>query len=163
LNYIDEGIGITLAAQSIGIPVALSYTVETDGRLLTGESIQEIIDTIDKATNNGPAYYMINCAHPTHFIPTLSKIHDRATSSAQVVPSWMTRIGGIRGNASKLSHAELDECLELDEGNPSEFGKENLEILKILPQVNVIGGCCGTDINHVKSILANCADHFSKT
>jgi S-methylmethionine-dependent homocysteine/selenocysteine methylase len=152
LNYIDEGIGIVLAAQKAGIPVVLSFTLETDGCLLTGEPMSEIIHTIDETTDNGPAYYMINCAHPTHFIGKLNpKDGDR---------EWISRIGGIRGNASKMSHAELDDALELDEGNPKEFGKDNLSLLELLPQANVFGGCCGTDIRHVESILSSCPPAF---
>jgi homocysteine S-methyltransferase len=154
LNYLDEGIGICLAATDVGIPCVLSFTVETNGCLRSGESIQSIIEKVDTATKNGPAYYMINCAHPSHFIPTISGPYgdrgyydsadtDDSTSDPERVPKWLTRIGGIRGNASKLSHAELDEAEELDDGNPVEFGRNNLDILQILPNANVFGGCCG--------------------
>ncbi|KAG7354182.1 homocysteine S-methyltransferase [Nitzschia inconspicua] len=152
LNNINEGIGIVLAAQEVGIPCVLSYTLETDGRLVTGESMKQVIETIDAATNNGPAYYMINCAHPTHFLPALKEasVDDKKCSS-----HWISRIGGVRGNASKRSHAELDNATELDEGNPEEFGKDNLNVMKLLPQANVFGGCCGTDVRHVESILSS--------
>jgi S-methylmethionine-dependent homocysteine/selenocysteine methylase len=153
LNYIDEGIGIAMAAREVGIPVVLSFTVETDGCLRTGESIQTIIESIDKATNESPAYYMINCAHPTHFLPVFSKLQALPPTK---LPSWTARIGGFRGNASKLSHAELDEALELDDGSPIEFGNENFLAMKFCPQANVFGGCCGTDIRHVESIASAC-------
>lgn len=154
LNYLDEGIGICYAAKEVGIPCVLSFTVETNGCLRTGQSIQSIIETVDEVTNSGPAYYMINCAHPTHFVHTISGPYgdkkryydstDKAyTSEPTTVPKWLTRIGGIRGNASKLSHAELDEASELDDGNPVEFGRDNLDILQALPNANVFGGCCG--------------------
>jgi methionine synthase / methylenetetrahydrofolate reductase(NADPH) len=155
LNYINEGIGIALAAQEVGIPFVLSYTLETDGRLMTGESMKQIIETIDKATHNGPAYYMINCAHPTHILSGLKEASPQENSK-----SWISRIGGVRGNASKLSHAELDNAEELDEGNPVEFGSDNLNIMQLLPEANVFGGCCGTDIRHVESILSSCASSF---
>jgi S-methylmethionine-dependent homocysteine/selenocysteine methylase len=157
INYINEGIGIVWAAQEVGIPCALSYTLETDGRLVTGESMKQIIDIVDKATSNGPVYYMINCAHPTHFLPALEE--DLSTDKDSS-PAWISRIRGVRGNASKLSHAELDNAKELDEGNPYEFGIDNLNVLKLLPQANVFGGCCGTDVRHVQAILSSCATSF---
>ena len=151
LNYMDEGIGIVKAAREIGIPVILSFTVETNGCLITGESIQTIIETVDKASSGGPAYYMINCAHPTHFVSTLKE-------SSGI--SWRVRIGGVRANASKLSHAELDEAPTLDEGDPIEFGTDYRELLEHLPNANVFGGCCGTDHRHVLQIRLSCLKHF---
>jgi S-methylmethionine-dependent homocysteine/selenocysteine methylase len=153
LNYIDEGIGIVKAAQEIGIPVVLSFTLETNGCLPTGEPLQYVIETIDQVTNNGPAYYMINCSHPTHFSPTLISSPD---------PSWKARIGGIRANASKQSHAELDKATELDDGNPVEFGQEHLALLELLPNANVFGGCCGTDHRHVLQIRSACMSAFQE-
>jgi S-methylmethionine-dependent homocysteine/selenocysteine methylase len=154
LNYIDEGLGMAKAAQEIGIPIVLSFTLETNGCLpSTGESMQTVIETIDQATNNGPAYYMINCAHPSHFGPSLK---------ASPHPSWKARIGGIRANASKCSHAELNECTELDEGNPVEFGQEHRDLLDHLPNANVFGGCCGTDHRHVLQIRSNIMSAFQE-
>ncbi|KAL3916200.1 MAG: hypothetical protein SGILL_005288 [Bacillariaceae sp.] len=158
LNYIDEGIGIVLAAKEVGIPVVLSYSLETDGCLLTGESMEKIIRDIDAATDNYCAYYMINCAHPTHFVGKLSPADQEEDEDYE----WISRIGGVRGNASKMSHAELDEALELDEGNPKEFGQDNKNLLELLPQANVFGGCCGTDIRHVEAILSTCAASFQE-
>jgi homocysteine S-methyltransferase len=157
LNYINEGIGIALAARETGIPCVLSYTLETDGRLVTGETIQHIIEKVDKATSNGPAYYMINCAHPTHFLQSLEEV---SSTEKDATPVWIFRIGGVRGNASKLSHAELDNAKVLDEGSPSEFGIDNLNLLMLLPQANVFGGCCGTDVRHVEAILSSRAASF---
>ncbi len=142
MNYIEEGLGVALAAQDIGVPVVLSFTVETNGCLRTGETLQDIIETVDGATNAYPAYYMINCAHPTHFLSNV----------ANSTGAWKCRLGGIRSNASRQSHAELDECEEFDYGDPVEFGQENQQLLKVLPSVNVVGGCCGTDYRHVLEI-----------
>jgi homocysteine S-methyltransferase len=153
LNSINEGIGIVKAAQQIGIPIVLSFTVETKGCLISGETLQQVIETVDKATDQGPAYYMINCAHPTHFMPFL-----KSSSSL----SFLSRIGGVRANASRKSHAELDESDKLDDGNPEEFGNEHRELLELLPRVNVFGGCCGTDHRHVYQIKCSCAEAFSK-
>lgn len=145
ITYSDEATGITRAAQAAGMPVAISFTVETDGRLPSGETIGDAIKTVDAATNNGPVYYMINCAHPSHFKGAL------ATNAA-----WLKRIRGIRANASTMSHAELDECETLDDGNPAELGEEYSQLVRDLPNLTVLGGCCGTDHRHIESICTAC-------
>lgn len=139
-----EAIGLTRAAQAVGIPIVMSFTVETDGKLPTGQSLKDAVEEVDAATNNGPVYYMINCAHPTHFDNSLEG------------GSWAERVRGLRANASKQSHAELDEAEELDDGNPTELGAEYQAFLKRYPWINVLGGCCGTDHRHIAQI-ASCA------
>ena len=121
--------------------MVVSFTVELDGNLPSGESIQEAIEKIDKETNGYPLYYMINCAHPTHFISQLEKNG-----------KWKNRIQGLRANASCKSHAELDEATELDRGNVAELGVLHEELQARLPNLKVFGGCCGTDAGHVASI-----------
>ncbi len=137
----DEAIGITRAAQAENIPVVISFTLETDGRLPSGLSLADAIEKVDTATGQGPAYFMINCAHPCHFIETLRGNHRS-----------FSRIRGIRANASCKSHAELDKATELDRGNPYELGMFYLDLQQLLPQLTVIGGCCGTDQRHVEAM-----------
>jgi S-methylmethionine-dependent homocysteine/selenocysteine methylase len=141
----NEAIGLTRAARAAGMPVAISFTLETDGRLPTGQGLREAIEEVDAATGNGPAYFMINCAHPTHFEATL----------AAKAP-WVKRIRGIRANASKRSHAELNEAPDLDEGNPAELGAQYQALRQRHPQIVVLGGCCGTDRRHVEAICGAC-------
>jgi S-methylmethionine-dependent homocysteine/selenocysteine methylase len=141
----SEAIGVTRAAQGARMPVAISFTVETDGRLPTGQSLKEAIAEVDEATLGAPAYYMINCAHPTHFEPSL------AGGGA-----WLGRIRGIRANASRLSHAELNEAPDLDDGDPVELGGQYRSLLSRHPQIAVLGGCCGTDHRHIEQICAAC-------
>lgn len=145
MNYVQEAIGITLAAQDANMPVVISFTTETDGRLPSGDTLQAAIQAVDKATNNGPAYYMINCAHPDHFASVLQEKED-----------WVQRIKGLRANASRCSHAELDEADSLDEGCPSEFGQLYAELRQRLPHINVLGGCCGTDARHIRAVSNYC-------
>lgn len=140
IPYIAEGIGITLAARSEEMPVVISFTVETDGRLPSGETLKDAIEQVDSATDCAPAYYMINCAHPTHFVDVLG------------VDPWSKRIRGVRANASTKSHAELDDATELDAGNPQELGSNYLDLGESLENLNVLGGCCGTDHRHVAEI-----------
>lgn len=139
--YTEEAIGIVQAAQNHHMPVVISFTVETDGNLPGGQSLKRAIETVDRKTRNGPAYYMINCAHPEHF-------KDKLESDQ----GWLTRIQGIRANASNKSHAELDECEELDDGNPHELAQSYKAFKDSLKQINVLGGCCGTDHRHVEAI-----------
>ena len=141
MTYADEAIGLTRAAAAAGMPVAISFTVETDGRLPSGESLGEAIERVDAETGDGPAYYMLNCAHPTHFEAVLES-----------GGAWRDRIGGLRANASAKSHAELDEAEELDEGDPADLGARYAALRTSLPNLNVLGGCCGTDHRHVEAI-----------
>lgn len=145
LTNVNEAVGITRAAQSMAMPVVISFTLETDGRLPTGETLRDAIQAVDAATAGGPAYYMINCAHPEHFASTLA--HKEA---------WLERLKGVRANASRCSHAELNEATELDAGDPAELGRQYQELLAHLPHLSVLGGCCGTDHRHVACIGAAC-------
>ena len=147
INNVKEAIGLTRAAVTASMPVVISFTVETDGKLPTGQTLKDAIEEVDEATFNTPVYYMINCAHPSHFDSLL------ATGEP-----WIERIRGIRANASKLSHAELDEADQLDDGNPAELGMQYRGLRERLNKLNILGGCCGTDIRHVKEICAACAN-----
>jgi S-methylmethionine-dependent homocysteine/selenocysteine methylase len=141
MTYADEAVGIARAAQAAGIPAAISFTLETDGRLPSGQALGEAIEQVDGDTGSAPAYYMINCAHPSHFESVLEG--DAA---------WTQRIRGLRANASTKSHAELDEADELDEGDPHDLGARYAGLKEKLPQLNVLGGCCGTDHRHVAAV-----------
>ena len=141
MTYPAEAIGVTEAARAAGMPVVISFTVETDGTLPTGQSLAEAIETVDRATGSYPLYYMINCAHPTHFAHTL-----------EADQPWAGRIGGIRANASKLSHAELDEAEALDGGDPDELAQDYRALRAGLPHLTVLGGCCGTNHHHISAI-----------
>jgi homocysteine S-methyltransferase len=149
MNYAEEAVGVARAARRAGLPVALSFTVETDGRLPTGQPLAAAIAQVDEATAGYPAYYMVNCAHPTHI--------ERALLPPDAA---LGRIRGLRANASRMSHAELNEAPELDAGDPAELGREYADLKRRLPQLNVLGGCCGTDHRHVERIAAACVPLF---
>lgn len=137
-----EATGIARAAAAEGIPAVICFTVETDGRLPSGEPLGEAIDAVDAAAPGAVAYFGINCAHPTHFLPALE-----ATRLA-----WRERIGTVRPNASRCSHAEIDGSSELDEGDPVELASHSARLRELLPGLRVIGGCCGTDLRHVTQL-----------
>lgn len=141
LTYLNEALGIVLQAQECQIPVIISFTVELNGKLPSGDSLNDVITEIDSITNNYPMYYMINCAHPSHFI------HQLETDD-----NWRLRIKGVRSNASCKSHAELNDSVELDAGNKEELSDWHLKLKSLLPNLTVYGGCCGTDVSHVESI-----------
>jgi S-methylmethionine-dependent homocysteine/selenocysteine methylase len=145
MTYPEEAIGIARAAQACGLPVVISFTLETDGRLPSGDGLQDAIEAVDAATSSGPVYYMINCAHPTHFagVVTTSEV-------------WLSRIGGVRANASTLSHAELDAATELDAGDPADLGQRYKSLRRQLQHLCVMGGCCGTDHRHIAAICDAC-------
>jgi S-methylmethionine-dependent homocysteine/selenocysteine methylase len=143
LTYAAEAVGVARAAHGTGIPSVISFTVETDGRLPSGESLREAIEEVDDQTQGAVAYFMINCAHPTHF----AHVFDEDGG-------WRNRIRGLRANASEKSHAELDEAEELDAGDPVALAGHYRELQKRLPNLTVVGGCCGTNERHVAEICA---------
>ena len=143
MTYAQEAVGVVRAVDKTGLPVVVSFTLETDGRLPSGQELGEAIQQVDAETGGAAAYFMLNCAHPTHFAGALD-------------PSapWITRLRGIRANASKLSHAELDEAETLDEGDPAELAAAYRDLSERLPALSVFGGCCGTDHRHIEAICA---------
>lgn len=148
LTNVPEAIGIVRAAGKADLPCAIGFTVETDGRLPTGQTLASAIAETDSASSTPPVYYMINCAHPDHFIDELENCGD-----------WAKRIRGIRANASRMSHAELDAAEELDDGNPKELAAQYQQLARLLPNLSVVGGCCGTDHRHIEAI----AEQFFST
>ncbi len=145
INYADEAIGIARAANAGGLPVVIALTVETDGRLPTGQQLKDAIRQIDAETGAAPAYYMINCAHPNHFA--------HALRSGE---GWTSRLRGLRANASTRSHVELDQATDLDAGDPAALGRQYAELRRRFRHINVLGGCCGTDHRHIEQICFAC-------
>lgn len=141
ITHPGEAVGMVNRARDLRLPFALSFTVETDGRLPTGQDLSSALGEVETATGGYCQYYGINCAHPEHFVD-------------QLPSAWLSRIGMIRPNASRRSHAELDEASELDDGDPDEFGALYAEMAKRLPGLRVIGGCCGSDMRHIKAVMA---------
>jgi S-methylmethionine-dependent homocysteine/selenocysteine methylase len=119
----------------------ISFTVETDGVLPSGAPLGDAIAQVDEATDAAPAYYMVNCAHPTHFEDVLEN-------------GGLERVRGLRANASMKSHAELDEAEELDQGDPADLAERYRRLRPLLPNLAVVGGCCGTDERHIEAICS---------
>ena len=141
VNYVEEGLGVANAAAGVGLPAVISFTVETDGRLPDGGELADAIERVDQEATAQPAYFMVNCAHPTHVLDTLQRDGE-----------WKQRIAGFRANGSRMSHAELDEIESLDAGDPQELGRLFLDIRDAAPSITILGGCCGTDARHVDGI-----------
>jgi S-methylmethionine-dependent homocysteine/selenocysteine methylase len=146
IAYPEEAIGMVRAAQKCDLPVVIAFTVETDGRLPIGMELGDAIEQVDAATGQYASYFMINCAHPDHFRITLTG------------DKWMMRLRGIVANASRCSHLELDEAEVLDAGDAAELGQQLAEINGAFPHISVLGGCCGTDMRHMRSIAQRLND-----
>ena len=140
LNTTGEAIGIAKASAQAGIPSVISFTIEKDRKLRSGETLKQAIEMVDAATSNAPAYYMINCSHPVDFGPALTN------------EPWASRIRGLRANASSLDHGTLCQLGHLEEGDPDELARQYVDIRAAHPAMNVFGGCCGTDYAHVEKI-----------
>ena len=149
MTYAAEAVGVSRAGAAAGVPVALSFTVETDGRLPSGQPLGEAVEEVD-ACGAPPTYFMINCAHPEHFLDVLRAGGD-----------WTRRIRGIRANASRLSHAELEASTELDDGDPHGLGQDYAALQRLLPDLRVFGGCCGTDHRHVEAMAEACCGRIA--
>lgn len=148
MTHTGEAAGIARACAKRRLPLALSFTLETNGRLPSGETLRDAIQIVDADAATRPAYYMINCAHPDHFREII-----------EPGAAWSLRIHGLRANASRLSHAELDAAVELDEGNATELADDYAALFPLLPNLRVFGGCCGTDHRHVDAIAGTCLAH----
>ena len=149
ISYVEEALGIVKAAQSAKLPVAISFTLGTDGFLPAGPSLLDAIEQVDAASGGGPEYFMINCVHPIYFSEILSSGDLR-----------LRRIQGLMPNASSKSHEELNEANELDEGNPTELAEQLRGIRKDMPWINILAGCCGTDSRLAKIICETCGPDF---
>jgi len=145
MTYANEAIGVDCAAGAADVPVAISFTVETDGHLPDGSTLEDAVSTVDDATNAGVTYYGVNCAHPTHFAHLLDRNQQ-----------WTQRLRSLRANASRMSHAELDNAEHLDAGDPIELAAEYAAIRDKLPNLTILGGCCGSDVRHVEAIARTC-------
>ena len=145
MTNVNEAVGVVHAARNADLPVTISFTLETDGRLPTGQTLADAVQEVDRKTQSGPIYYMINCAHPSHYDTTMP-----------IGAEWTKRVRGMRANASRRSHQELNDSPELDAGNPLELGGEYRDFRHNHPQITVLGGCCGTDHRHMESISLAC-------
>jgi homocysteine S-methyltransferase len=143
LGYVDEAVGIARAATDLGLPTLLGFTLETDGRLPDGTRLGDAVESVDAQTEGRAAGFVVNCAHPDHIAPALDG-----------AGPWTTRLIGVRPNASRRSHAELDEAPDLDDGDPVELGTQVAALRRELPSIALVGGCCGTDVRHARAIAA---------
>ena len=143
MTYAEEAIGVARAAAAAAVPAAIAFTVETDGRLPSGQPLADAVAQVDADPDSEVAYFMINCAHPTHF-----------ESVVGTGAHWLERVRGLRANASMMSHAELDEATELDSGDPADLAARYVGLRELMPRLNVLGGCCGTDHRHVSAICS---------
>ena len=143
IAYPEEAIGIVRAARACGLPAVIAFTVGTDGCLPVGTPLGEAIEAVDEATDGHAAHHMINCAHTDHFADVLAAARDA---------SWTARLGGGVANASRRSHAELDAAETLDDGDPEELARQLADLRRAHPQLAVLGGCCSTDMRHLRAI-----------
>ena len=141
MNTVGEAVGIANAAKARAMPCVVSFTVETDGRLVDGTSLRAAIEATEEATGASPAYYMVNCAHPSHFEQALTRGE-----------AWVERVRGVRANASAKSHEELDNSSELDAGDIPDLSRRYRSLTSAFPSMSVLGGCCGTDHRHISAI-----------
>jgi len=149
ITSVSEAVGIVRAARESQVPLTMSPTVETDGRLPDGAPLGAFIEAVDVATDGYPLFYMVNCAHPSHLEPSLRR-------AAEQGERWLERFRGFRSNASAKSHEELDNSTSLDRGDPVALASAMGKLARRY-DLSVVGGCCGTDAEHLRAIAQACA------
>ena len=122
----DEASGIVSAT------VAVTFTIETDGRLPPGKRLGDAICEVEEATDGYPSNSLIYCAHPNHFAHVL-----RGNRTQRVM--------GLRANVSRMNPAEPDALDTLDDSNPFELGHSNAGPSMLLPNLTAMGGFHRTD------------------
>jgi S-methylmethionine-dependent homocysteine/selenocysteine methylase len=136
MTNINEAIGIVRAAQQAKMPVAVSFTIEEDGRLPSGETLKDAILAVDGATRSAPIYYMANCAHPEYFVDMLTPGE-----------TWTERVRGLRANAFDVEAVQGRKIV-----NKEEFLKMCRDLLETFRHINIVGGCRNVDHAHIKQI-----------
>lgn len=142
VTNLNEAIAAVTVAREFNLPIHVSFSIETNGRLQGGRTVDDVIREVDHLTESYTTYFGVNCAHPRHIMAALQGVSKEVRS----------RIGSIRGNASLKSHQELDNTLVLDRGDVSVYVGEFDGLLNILPELKVVGGCCGTDEEHLDAL-----------
>jgi S-methylmethionine-dependent homocysteine/selenocysteine methylase len=142
-NNIPEAIGVARAAARIGVPLAISFTLDTTSRLSSGPSLARAVETVETETDGAPAFYSLNCSHPVEFEPALTP------------GGWTERVRGFRPNASRMDKIALCKLGHLEEGDPVELGRLMGTLARRYPHMDVWGGCCGTGDVHLDQIARN--------
>lgn len=139
-NNVPESIGVARAAVEADVPLCISLSLDGSSNLNSGPSLAEAITTIDAATDSSVAFFMINCVHPLEYEPALAD------------EQWITRIRGVRPNASVMDKLSLCTIGHLEAGNPTELGKQMGDLMQRYPHMDICGGCCGTWDTHLDQI-----------
>jgi S-methylmethionine-dependent homocysteine/selenocysteine methylase len=142
-SNIPEAVGVTRAAQAIGVPLAILFTLDSTHRLRSGPSLREAIEAVDAETNHAPAFYGINCSHPVEFEPALEP------------GNWFQRVRCLRPNAAKMDKISLCKLGHLEEGDPVELGRLMGDLAQRYQHIDIWGGCCGTGPVHLEEIARN--------
>jgi S-methylmethionine-dependent homocysteine/selenocysteine methylase len=142
-NNVSESIGVARAAKKIGVPLAISLSLDSTSKLNSGPSLAEAITTIDAETDLAPEFYLINCSHPLEYEPAIES------------GDWINRVRGVRPNASKMEKIELCQIGHLEDGDPVELGAQCGDLARRYPHMDIWGGCCGTWDTHLDQIAKN--------
>lgn len=144
LPSVSEAHGMASVISSHQIPYILSFVVQPNGKILDGTPIHQVVHIIDSEIHPKPIFYMINCVHPTIFEQAIN-------NEIQFSRNLTKRIIGLQANTSSKSPDELDNLSYLDTSDSEEFG-ELMVSLHNQFGIKVLGGCCGSDENHITEI-----------
>jgi S-methylmethionine-dependent homocysteine/selenocysteine methylase len=140
-NSVPEAVGLSRAAAAAGLPLSLSFMVDASGTVLTGLTLQDAVEAVDaEAGDARPDFYGVNCSHPDEFEPALTP------------GPWLERVRSLRPNASRADKQSLCTIGHLESGDPEELGRQVGALVRRLPHVDVVGGCCGTWDDHLRAM-----------
>ena len=143
-NNVPEAVGLSRAAARAGLPVSVSFTLDSTHRLRSGPSLREAIEAADAALGaDRPDFYGVNCSHPYEFLPALEP------------GDWVLRLRALRPNAAMMDKISLCSLGHLEEGDWHELGHLMGDLARRYPHLDVWGGCCGTWDKHLNEIARN--------
>ena len=143
-NNIPEAIGAVRAAQALDMPIGVSLTLTAEGRLRSGPTLREAVETIDAGTDGAATWFGTNCEHPLEWADAL----------ADAGP-WLERMRYFRPNAARMEKLALCTLGHLEDGDPEELGSQMGALAAALPRADILGGCCGTDERHLGAVARN--------
>jgi len=149
LPALSEAVGLASALAGTGIPYVVSFVVRREGTLLDRTPLNQALATIEDSVSPGPLAFMANCTHASFLKSAL--VH-RQHSSSYV----RQRILGLFANTAALTPEELDNSESLVEEDPDIFGQAVAELHAEFG-LKLLGGCCGSDDRHIRSLAIRLA------
>jgi len=136
---VTEAEGMARAMLATGQLAVIGFCINRQGNVLDGTPLDVAINILDDRLNGRVLGYFVNCSHPTF-------VHAETMD-----PRALSRLIGICANASSKDHCELEQLEETAEDDLGQWADAMVK-LNQTHGVQVLGGCCGTDIRYLRAI-----------